>query len=133
MTATRRVRTGPHEPWRQAQGLFRSFLSSVSLCLCGLSLCCLCAIPSSARAQDVTVEQLVTIALERSPELRVARAEIAVAAGQVTQARPSTESCRRGQPGAGKRHDDYDRRSRVAARSVPAIRAYGDVRSVRAR
>jgi len=44
------------------------------------------ALPSSAHAQDVTVEQLVTIAIERAPELREARADLAVAAGQVTQA-----------------------------------------------
>ena len=73
-------------PKPKAQGPFRSFLSSVSLCLCGLALFGLCAIPSFAHAQDVTVEQLVTIALERAPELRAARADIAVAAGQVTQA-----------------------------------------------
>jgi outer membrane protein, heavy metal efflux system len=54
---------------------------SVILCLCGLL-----ALPHSAHAQEVTVEQLVAIALERAPELRAARADIAVAAGQVTQA-----------------------------------------------
>lgn len=54
---------------------------SMILCLCGLL-----ALPSSAHAQEVTVEQLVTIALERAPELRAARTDIAVAAGQVTQA-----------------------------------------------
>ena len=80
--ATHAQRHTSREP--KAQSLSRSFQSSVSLCLRSLSLCCLCAMPSSA--QDVTVEQLVTLALERSPELRVARAEIAVAAGQVTQA-----------------------------------------------
>jgi len=37
-------------------------------------------------AQDGTIEQLVTTALERSPELRAARTEIAAAGGQVTQA-----------------------------------------------
>ena len=90
-------------PKPEAQGLFRSFLSSVSLYLCGLSLCCLCAIPASARAQDVTVEQLVTLALERSPELRVARAEVAVAAGQVTQAnlRPNPVAVASQEQGSG--------------------------------
>lgn len=39
-----------------------------------------------AQAQEVTVEQLVALALERSPELQAARAEIGVVAGQVTQA-----------------------------------------------
>jgi cobalt-zinc-cadmium efflux system outer membrane protein len=58
----------------------------VSLWLCGLSLSGLCALPSFAQAQEVTVEQLVTIALESSPDLRVARADVAVAAGQITQA-----------------------------------------------
>ena len=51
--------------------------------------------PASASAQDVsraesrdgTIEQLVVTALERSPELRAARTEIAAAGGQVTQAR----------------------------------------------
>jgi outer membrane protein, heavy metal efflux system len=42
--------------------------------------------PLSAGAQELTVERLVSIALESAPELRVARAEIAVASGQVTQA-----------------------------------------------
>ena len=37
-------------------------------------------------AQDGTIEQLVATALERSPELRAARTEIAAAGGQVTQA-----------------------------------------------
>jgi outer membrane protein, heavy metal efflux system len=46
-----------------------------------------------ATAQEVTVERLVSIAIERSPELRAARAEIAVAGGQITQAglRPNPE------------------------------------------
>jgi cobalt-zinc-cadmium efflux system outer membrane protein len=39
-----------------------------------------------AQAQEVTVEQLVALALERSPELQAARAEIGVVAGHVTQA-----------------------------------------------
>jgi len=43
-------------------------------------------LPPSAHAQEVTVEQLVTIALERAPDLRAARIDNAVAAGQVTQA-----------------------------------------------
>ena len=39
-----------------------------------------------AQAQEVTVEQLVALALERSPDLQAARAETGVVAGQVTQA-----------------------------------------------
>ena len=39
-----------------------------------------------AGAQELTVERLVSIAIESAPELRAARAEVAVAAGQVTQA-----------------------------------------------
>ena len=42
--------------------------------------------PWCADAQDVTVEQLVTMAIERAPELRAARTDIAVAAAGVTQA-----------------------------------------------
>jgi outer membrane protein, heavy metal efflux system len=42
--------------------------------------------PVSAGAQEMTVERLVSIALESAPELRAARAEIAVTNGQVTQA-----------------------------------------------
>jgi cobalt-zinc-cadmium efflux system outer membrane protein len=41
---------------------------------------------ANAFAQDGTIEQLVATALERSPELRAARTEIAAAGGQVTQA-----------------------------------------------
>ena len=41
--------------------------------------------PVSVAAQQMTVDQLVAIALERSPELQVARSETAVAAGRVTQ------------------------------------------------
>jgi cobalt-zinc-cadmium efflux system outer membrane protein len=40
----------------------------------------------AAFAQDMTVEQLVAVALERSPDLQAARAEIAAAQGRVTQA-----------------------------------------------
>jgi outer membrane protein, heavy metal efflux system len=52
----------------------------------------LCAIalalwrPWCADAQDVTVEQLVAMAIERAPQLRAARTDIAVAAASVTQA-----------------------------------------------
>jgi len=53
----------------------------MTLCLCGLL-----ALPSSAHAQEVSIEQLVAIALERAPELRAARIDTAVAAGQITQA-----------------------------------------------
>jgi len=60
---------------------------SVTLGLGGLlGLSGLLTLAPSAHAQDVTVEQIVTIALERAPDLRAARADIAVAAGQVTQA-----------------------------------------------
>ena len=38
-------------------------------------------------AQEGTIEQLVATALQRSPEIRAARTEIAAAGGQVTQAR----------------------------------------------
>lgn len=43
-------------------------------------------LPASGFAQDGTIEQLVATALERSPELRAARTEVAAAGGQVTQA-----------------------------------------------
>ena len=41
--------------------------------------------PVFAAAQEMTVDQLVSIALERSPVLQAARAETGVAAGRVTQ------------------------------------------------
>jgi cobalt-zinc-cadmium efflux system outer membrane protein len=41
---------------------------------------------SEAHAQGVTVEQLVALALQQAPELQVARTEIGVTSGQVTQA-----------------------------------------------
>lgn len=44
------------------------------------------ALPRVVDAQDVTVEQLVAIALERAPDLQAARTEGAVAAGQALQA-----------------------------------------------
>lgn len=44
------------------------------------------ALPILADAQEVTIEQLVAMALERAPDLQAARAEIDVAAGQVAQA-----------------------------------------------
>ncbi|MGH9255004.1 MAG: TolC family protein [Vicinamibacterales bacterium] len=44
------------------------------------------ALAPCAYAQEVTIEQLAAIALERSPELQAARAEIGVASGQVMQA-----------------------------------------------
>lgn len=59
----------------------RGYGPRVLLILCGLF-----ALPSVTAAQDVTIEQLVTLALERSPDLRMARAGVAVAAGQITQA-----------------------------------------------
>ena len=62
---------------------------SLTLYLCGLV-----ALAPSALAQDVTIEQLVTMALEQAPDLTTARTDIAVAAGQVTQAalRPNPEA-----------------------------------------
>jgi cobalt-zinc-cadmium efflux system outer membrane protein len=42
--------------------------------------------PASGFAQEGTIEQLVATALERSPDLRAARAAIVAAGGQVTQA-----------------------------------------------
>lgn len=54
---------------------------SVALCLCGLSL-----LTPAAHAQGVTIEQLVALALQQAPELQVARTEVGVASGQVTQA-----------------------------------------------
>jgi len=56
-------------------------LLSLALCLGGLLLR-----PSPALSQAVTVEQLVAVALERSPDLQAARAELGVVAGEVTQA-----------------------------------------------
>ena len=44
------------------------------------------ALPVSASAQGVTVEELVATALERSPEMQVVRTEAGVAGGQVMQA-----------------------------------------------
>ena len=57
----------------------------------------------AAQAQDMTIEQVVSLAIERSPELRVARAEIGVAAGQVTQAalRPNPMLAAGQEQGAG--------------------------------
>ena len=40
----------------------------------------------AAQAQEVTVEQLVALALDKAPQLQAARADIAVAAGQTMQA-----------------------------------------------
>ena len=54
---------------------------SVALCLCGLSV-----LAPAAHAQGVTIEQLVALALQQAPELQVARTEVGVASGQVTQA-----------------------------------------------
>jgi cobalt-zinc-cadmium efflux system outer membrane protein len=63
---------------------------------CALALCLsgLLAVPRSVPAQEVTIEQLVAIGLERAPELTAARTDIAVAAGQVTQSalRPNPEA-----------------------------------------
>ena len=56
-----------------------------------------------AQAQEITVEQLVALALERSPELQTARAEIGVVAGQATQAalRPNPMLAATQEQGAG--------------------------------
>jgi cobalt-zinc-cadmium efflux system outer membrane protein len=43
-------------------------------------------LPASGFAQEGTIERLVATALEQSPEIRAARAEIAAGGGQVTQA-----------------------------------------------
>jgi cobalt-zinc-cadmium efflux system outer membrane protein len=51
-----------------------------------LWLSALLFLASGTEAQELTVEQLVATALERSPEIQATRAEIAVVAGQVTQA-----------------------------------------------
>jgi cobalt-zinc-cadmium efflux system outer membrane protein len=52
--------------------------------LCAVALPLL--MPTCADAQPVTVEQLVAIAVERAPELRAARYEVAAVGGQVIQA-----------------------------------------------
>lgn len=52
--------------------------------LCALAPALL--LPTRADAQPVTVEQLVAIAVERAPELRAARYEVAAVGGQVIQA-----------------------------------------------
>jgi outer membrane protein, heavy metal efflux system len=49
-------------------------------------LCALFGLASTVSAQEVTVEQLVAIALERAPELQTARTEAGIASGQITQA-----------------------------------------------
>lgn len=51
-----------------------------------LGFCGLLVFTSGARAQEISVEQLVAMALERSPELQAARTEIGVVSAQVTQA-----------------------------------------------
>ena len=53
---------------------------SVTLCLC---LCVLLMSAPRAYAQAVTVEELVTIALEKAPSLQAARTEIAAASGRI--------------------------------------------------
>ena len=70
----------------------------IVLCATGLALSVPCA-----EAQQVTIDQLVGIAIERAPELRAARADIAVAAGQVTQAglRPNPMLAATQEQGAG--------------------------------
>jgi cobalt-zinc-cadmium efflux system outer membrane protein len=54
----------------------------IALCVIALSVWR----PWCAAAQEVTVEQLVSMAIERAPQLRAARADIAVAAAGVAQA-----------------------------------------------
>jgi cobalt-zinc-cadmium efflux system outer membrane protein len=89
-----------------------------------------------AEAQEVTVEQLVATALERSPDLQAARAEIGVAAGQVMQAalRPNPMLAASQEQGAGGMMttnvgvewplDLFRRDARVAAaRSAAAVTA----------
>ena len=54
--------------------------------VCVLSVCVMLGRASAASAQEVTIEQLVAIALERAPELQTARTEAGVASGQMMQA-----------------------------------------------
>jgi cobalt-zinc-cadmium efflux system outer membrane protein len=67
------------------------------------AFCVVLAIACPVHAQDLTVEQLVTMALERAPDLRAARGELAVAAGQVTQAalRPNPTTVTSHEQGSG--------------------------------
>lgn len=67
------------------------------------AICGMVALPAASQAQDVTVEQLVTIALERAPDLRASRVEMEVAAGQVTQAglRPNPTAVTSQEQGGG--------------------------------
>ncbi len=51
-----------------------------------LAVAALLTFAPASFAQEMTVEELVAAALQQSPELRAARAEIAIAAGRVTQA-----------------------------------------------
>ena len=51
-----------------------------------LALAALVTAAPASFAQEMTVEELVGVALQRSPDLQAARAGIAVAAGRVTQA-----------------------------------------------
>src|SRR5688572_30589454 len=51
-----------------------------------LALAVLLAVAPPSFAQEMTVEELVAVALQRSPDLQAARADIAIAAGRVTQA-----------------------------------------------
>ncbi len=58
-----------------------------SLCLsAALSLAIGAGFPAQTSAQEGTIEQLVATALERSPELRAARTDVAAAEGRITQA-----------------------------------------------
>jgi cobalt-zinc-cadmium efflux system outer membrane protein len=70
-----------------------------------LTLCCwgLLAPSPLARAQQVTVEQLVATAIERSPELQAARTEVGVVAAQAVQAalRPNPTFAATQEQGAG--------------------------------
>src|SRR5262245_39575921 len=54
-------------------------------CVAIVIVSCVLGVARAADAQD-TIEALVATALERSPELRAARATVAAAGGQVTQA-----------------------------------------------
>lgn len=51
-----------------------------------LAVAALLTFAPASFAQEMTVEELVAVALERSPDLQAARTEIAIAAGRVTQA-----------------------------------------------
>ena len=53
-----------------------------AICILGVGL----ALPPRLRAQEVTVDELVAIAIEQAPQLQAARTEVDMSAGRVTQA-----------------------------------------------